>query len=271
MLGKYLDAIERGESVNYRTFLKYVPLKYHKKGHYFSLVKDGVGSKYFIEIIDEEVLKDLRLIANKRNSTDRLDAADLGDSHMNKVSINGFGVRDLVNDEYGLLVLSDDRNVFVPKIVSKENCVIIENREVFYSASLKVLLDAHGIEHDKCDVLLGNGNEVKNSYLSSFLWGRYENVYCLFDYDLAGVQMYELLSRRSRNYSTNVRFSMPLDLSLCQRSSLCKKPVSHDFNKVLKLSLELGLMELHRNFLETSRFLEQEMIMVNLKRKTIND
>ena len=265
MLNKYLDAIDIGVSVNFMAFLKQLPAKYGVWRSFFKLEKDGVGTKYFVTFINQDEQKNLRSIAFKKSNMDRLVATELGDSHKHKVSSNGFAVRSLLNNSYSLLVLGLDGSLFVPEIVSNHKCVIIENREVFYSKDLLLLLQLHGINGVECDVILGNGSEVKNKFLSEFLYHRYGDIHCLFDYDLGGIKMYRSLVKSLNGSQVNVEFSLPLDMSLCSRPDNCKKPDSTTFNLALKMALELGLLKLHSDLMSSSRFLEQEMLLVNLE------
>ncbi|WP_146147060.1 hypothetical protein [Photobacterium kishitanii] len=221
---------------------------------------------------DAQAFAELMEIANKKKNGNRLSATELGDSHKKKVSSNGFAFRDLNSKEYSLLVVNAESATFVPKLAINNDCVIIENREVFYSEDLETLLAQHGIDGTKCDILLGNGGEVKNTYLSNFLDGRYDRVHCLFDYDLGGIKMYESLHAALQgSRKTKIMFSMPLIESLCKRPLDYQKPSSSDFNEAIKLASALNLTKLRNNILKASRFFEQEMLLVNIKELSFNE
>lgn len=266
MLNKYLDAIERGDSVNIRSFLKYLPDAYcDNQREFFTLTKDGVGVNYFVAFKKSETLSELRDIATKRKVGGRLGATELGNSHKCKVSSNGFAMRSLKYDVYSLVVVNNNSQSFLPDIAVNKKCVIIENREVFYSDDLAALLLEHGIDGTEYDVILGNGGEVRNTFLAGYLERRYGEVQCLFDYDLAGIQMYGSLVSSISNKDVSITFALPKNPDLYKRPSDSKKPKSSDFHKALKLALELNLIELHADLLKTSRFMEQEMLLVNMK------
>lgn len=267
MLNKYLLDIEAGKSINFRAFLKNLPLPLQNKQLY-SLSKDGKGTKYFVAIKSSQTLEELKSIGLKKANPDRLAATELGNSHKEKVGRNGFAARTPSGSEYSLLVVDSQASIFEPSFAQANECVIVENRELFYSEKLLGLLVAHQINTNNCVIILGNGSEVKNQYLTNYLINKFQKIHCLFDHDLGGLLMYKSIVNATKGTSVEPSFAMPNDMRLCTRPSYASKPSSSDFHAAIRLTVELELPALRADLLKTHRFMEQEMLLVNLNRDT---
>jgi len=108
-----------------------------------------------------------------------------------------------------------------------------------------------------CDVVLGGGNRVTRGAILDWLTG-YEEVFCAFDYDAGGLQMFSTMAAHLGDKAT---FVQPRDWQPWL-ARFCKVPDSTErFTRAVSLAEGLGFVALAEAFRSTGKFMEQEIIL----------
>ncbi|MBY6094678.1 hypothetical protein [Ferrimonas balearica] len=259
---RYLENIQNDKPVNWP---KVVPLlsgqlpSGTRLTDVVVLEKAGKKDLYRVRFKDGELLTDL-LDRYRQGKTGRVGAALAGNSHRHKVSFGGLPIMDLSTGQYGLMVCAAKAVVQDPA-AGHQALVLIENKELFYQpvVVLRELLALTGCRSEDALLVLGNGKEVTNSYFRHWFDG-FSRIDCLFDYDQAGLAMYDTLRRR---HGAKLHFAMPSNLG--EKAELFSlKPEKDEFAYALRLCEQYGFDDLATVFRHTSRFMEQETLLTLL-------
>lgn len=265
-LSHYLGQIVQGEAINFSAFLKELE-KYAKddfidRNTIFQPTKVA-PAKHIVEVIDKERFYQLLLRAEQAPS-DRVEAAKSGDSHQVATSFSHLLVfhSDLPDSRPDVVVIENDslRQNFKPK----GQLLIIENEENFFrfQAILPLLSEFAGkpLDLSNTDVVYGAGKQINKGLNFSF-FEQYNGVFCAFDWDLGGLQMYQSLANK---LTVDVEFLQPKSFAGFQ-SKFCYRPKSNQqWLTALALAQSLGFDGLLQTFKSTLRFLEQEVWLCQL-------
>ncbi|MEX2476026.1 hypothetical protein [Marinobacter sp.] len=210
-------------------------------------------------VLDENAFAELQSVAQAPVS--RVDAAKKGNSHR-----HGTEVSFLLVYHQGLASSRPDVAVIGTESVDMgfqraRSVLVVENERNFYQYAQ--MLDfaskalGTGLKLAECDVVLGGGNRITRGAILDWLKG-YEAVFCAFDYDAGGLQMFSTIAASLGDKTT---FVQPADW---QRwlAKFCKLPDSTErFTRAVSLAEGLGFVALAEAFRTTGKFMEQEMIL----------
>ena len=192
---KYLDRICSGEHINMHSFVKACKsnkIDLQKIQSVFDLHPCLCGAKgmYFLkqknEILFEQYFSRFCLEHNDL----KVEAALRGNSKRGKINGGALHLLEHYQHTSGISLIFRNGDCEVP-IAIKPNLLIVENLNLLLSLTPE---DVYPLELDKYNIIWGHGNEVTNSQFTSFL-NQYQRIDCFFDYDLAGVKMFQNLER----------------------------------------------------------------------------
>lgn len=258
-LNDYLQKILRGQAINYEAFLKKLPEQF-RRCHRDTFATEKVqANRWIVTVLDESAFAELQNLAEAPVS--RIDAAKKGNSHRHGTEVSFLLVyhRGLASSRPDVVVIeSDSVDIGFQRARS---VLVIENERNFYQypQMLSFADQALGrrLQLADCDVVLGGGNRITGSAILDWLKG-YEDVFCAFDYDAGGLQMFSTIAASLGDRAT---FVQPIDWHPW-RARFCKVPDSTErFTRAVSLAEGLGFVALAEAFRSTGKFMEQEMIL----------
>ncbi len=258
-LNDYLRKILQGQPINYEAFLKKLPEPFRRRHREFFATEKVQTNRWVVTILDESAFAELQNIAQVPVS--RVDAAKKGNSHR-----HGTEVSFLLVYHQGLASSRPDVAVIGTESVDMgfhqaRSVLVVENERNFYQYAqmLDFASEALGkrLGLTNCDVVLGGGNRVTRGAVLDWLTG-YEDVFCAFDYDAGGLQMFSTIAASLGDKAT---FVQPRDWQPWL-GRFCKIPDSTErFTRAVSLAEGLGFVALAEAFRSTGKFMEQEMIL----------
>lgn len=258
-MNDYLEKILRGQPINYEAFLKKLPESVRRRHREFFATEKVQTNRWVVTILDESVFAELQSVAQAPVS--RVDAARKGNSHRHGTEVSFLLVyhQELASSRPDVAVIGTES---VDMGFSRARSVlVVENERNFYQypEMLNFAGEALG-EHlrlTNCDVVLGGGNRVTRGAILDWLTG-YEDVFCAFDYDAGGLQMFSTMAASLGEKAT---FVQPRDWQPWL-ARFCKVPDSTErFTRAVSLAEGLGFLALAEAFRSTGKFMEQEMIL----------
>jgi len=258
-LNDYLEKILRGQPINYEAFLKKLPEAFRRRHRDLFAAEKVQTNRWIVRVLDEAAFAELQNIAQAPVS--RVEAAKKGNSHR-----HGTAVSFLLVYHQGLASARPDVAVVGTDSVDMgfhrtRSVLVIENERNFYQYQqmLKFTSEVLGraLHLADCDVVLGGGNRVTRGAILDWLTG-YEEVFCAFDYDAGGLQMFSTMAAHLGDKAT---FVQPRDWQPWL-ARFCKVPDSTErFTRAVSLAEGLGFMALAEAFRSTGKFMEQEIIL----------
>lgn len=258
-LNDYLDKILRGQPINYEAFLKKLPEQFRRRHRDMFSTEKVQFNRWLVTVQDETAFAELQNLVEA--PLNRVDAARKGDSHRHGTEVSFLLVYhgglassrpDVVVVESGPVDIGFQRAGSV---------LVIENERNFYQYQqmLKFAGEALGraLHLASCDVVLGGGNRVTRGAILDWLQG-YEEVFCAFDYDAGGLQMFSTIAA---SLGDKASFVQPREWQPWL-SRFRKTPDSTErFTRAISLAEGLGFDGLAEAFRATGKFMEQEMIL----------
>jgi 5S rRNA maturation endonuclease (ribonuclease M5) len=224
------------------------------------------GSQYLVEACDPEYFSQLLSLYTPEGVPDRVQAAQLGNSHRAPVSGSFLLVRRL-EQPHPQVVLFDSRGSHTPFQQGRDSLLIenLENflrfTEVIHYLKAIPLFANEPQAFANVDVIYGQGAAITNQ-LHTDMIKRYRTVWCLFDLDLGGVRMFASLYNALRASAVDCHFLVPDDalqrlthsnrmLTAEDRTALARyRGLTHELDQAINLMRE------------TSRTLEQEVYLL---------
>ena len=258
-LNDYLEKILHGQPINYEAFLKKLPESFRHRHRDIFATDKVQTNRWIVTILDETAFAELQNVAQVPVS--RVDAAKKGNSHRHGTEVSFLLV-------YHQVLASGRPDVAVIGTDSVDmgfhrarSVLLVENERNFYQylQMLDFASEALGrhVRLTDCDVVLGGGNRITRGVVLDWLAG-YEDVFCAFDYDAGGLQMF---STMTASLGDKARFVQPRDWQPWL-SQFCKIPDSTErFTRAVSLAEGFGFMALAEAFRSTGKFMEQEMIL----------
>ncbi|MDY6815631.1 MAG: hypothetical protein SV598_07110 [Pseudomonadota bacterium] len=258
-LKQYLQKIRRGQPINYEAFLRRLPEAVRRKHRDIFRPEKVSGNGWVVHVLDPSAFAELE--QSSASPVSRAHAAEQGDSHR-----HGTGHSFLLVYREGL---ASDRPDTVVVSESGADCgfglqpsaMVIENEENFFEYQ-RMLAFASACENtslglENCDVVLGSGNRITRRACMAWL-NRYQRVYCAFDYDAGGLQMFATMAGY---LGEKASFIQPRNLE-SWHPKFRKAPANTErFTRGIQLAEGLGFSSLATAFRETGKFMEQEMIL----------
>ncbi|WP_323752343.1 hypothetical protein [Marinobacter sp.] len=192
----YLEKIRKGQPVNYPAFLKKLP-EHAQRLHrdIFTTQKVSVN-RWLVTVNDAAAFENLSEMATVPAS--RVEAAKQGDSHRHATGVSfvlAYHQKQPGPRPDAVVIVGDDVDIGFERAT---NVLVIENEQNFYSYQqmLSFVCDVMGasLELEGCDVVLGGGNRITQAATLKWLAG-YQKVFCAFDYDIGGLQMFATMAR----------------------------------------------------------------------------
>ncbi|ROQ43192.1 hypothetical protein EDB94_2641 [Marinobacter sp. 3-2] len=259
LLNDYLDKILRGQPINYEAFLKKLPDSFRRRHRELFAAEKVKTNRWLVTILDERAFAKLQDVA--QTPVSRLDAAKKGNSHR-----HGTEVSFLLVYHQGLASSRPDVAVIGTESVDMgfrraRSVLVVENERNFYQYSqmLGFASETLGTFLDlaECDVVLGGGNRVTRGAILEWLMG-YEEVFCAFDYDAGGLQMFSTIVASLGDKAT---FVQPADWQPWLARFRNIPDTTERFTRAISLAEGLGFVALAEAFRSTGKFMEQEMIL----------
>lgn len=258
-MNDYLQKILRGQPVNYEAFLKKLPEPFRHHHRALFATEKVQTNRWLVTVLDETAFQALQNAAEAPVS--RVDAAKKGDSHRHGTEASFVLVyhQGLASGRPDVVVVGNDS---VDMGFDRARSVlVVENERNFYQyrQMLEFASEASGqrLVLAECDVVLGGGNRITRGAILDWLQG-YEEVFCAFDYDAGGLQIFATVAAA---LADKAAFVQPDDWQPWL-PRFCRIPDSTErFTKALALAEGLGFLSLAEAFRDTGKFMEQEMIL----------
>lgn len=255
----YLSRIKQGLAINYDAFLRRLPPEVSgRHRQYFETRKVG-PKNWLVRCVDPAVWRRLEEAAKK--PSDRVSAARLGDSHRHRTEAAFLLVyhADLPDERPDVVYLTEGKHV--QGFVSNPNVLLVENEENFFRPQemldLASRLRGEPLSLANTDVVLGSGNRVTRELCVNWL-DHYETVLCAFDYDRGGLGMFSSVRRRLGDKAV---YLQPQSWGRYHAAFRRTPDSTEAYREAIGLAERLGFVELARAFLETGRFMEQEVLL----------
>ena len=191
-LAKYLEKINRNQSLNIDLFLKSAaPFSVTETQLLKILSWKKIKAKlYSVTILDSKAFNELIQQYPLNPITDRIDASTAGNSHSKAVSGSMLSLLAHQNSFPQLVIFSSDGDYKTPNSLHK-NLLIIENLENFLAVikqpdTLNLWLDKEW----SCDIVYAQGNAISNKLHQKF-FSQYDKIRCLLDIDLGGLDIFK--------------------------------------------------------------------------------
>jgi len=258
---QYITQIKTGQPINFSRFISLLPELYNKQKYEIFDITLQAPQRWLVTCT-AETMKDLEKLTLRPSS--RIQAAEMGDSHQLSVS-SGFllvyhnALTDLRPD-----VVYLEQHSYLQGFKPKKNLLIVENEENFFLPKIMLKLAEKFTQQQfdltNTDITLGSGTRATSALARSW-YQQYENIYCAFDYDLAGLKMYRTLKNKSDGH---VHFLQPTDYN--DYSSYFKmKPRSHSqLIECIEIAKQLGFSALSETVKKQRKFMEQEMLLMEM-------
>jgi len=258
-LNDYLEKILRGQPINYEAFLKKLPEAFRRRHREVFATEKVQTNRWIVRVLDETAFAELQNVAEAPVS--RIDAAKKGDSHRHGTEVSFFLVyhEGLESSRPDVVVIEDD--CVDIGFQRARSVMVVENERNFYQyrQMLHFAGEALGKRFHlaECDVVLGGGNRVTRGAILDWLQG-YEEVFCAFDYDAGGLQMFSTIAA---SLCDKVTFVQPPDWQPWLGRFRKLPDTTERFTRAISLAEGLGFVALAEAFRSTGKFMEQEMIL----------
>ncbi|KXJ48288.1 hypothetical protein SAMN04487868_11785 [Marinobacter salarius] len=258
-MNDYLEKILRGQPINYEAFLKKLPEAFRRRHRKLFATEKVKTNRWLVTILNETAFTELQDVT--QTPVSRVDAAKKGNSHR-----HGTEVSFLLVYHQGFAHSRPDVVVIGTEFVDMgfhqaRSVLVVENERNFYQYSqmLDFASETLGrrLELAECDVVLGGGNRVTRGAILGWLQG-YEEVFCAFDYDAGGLQMFSTIAASLGNKAT---FVQPPDWQPWLAWFRNIPDTTERFTRAISLAEGLGFVPLAEAFRATGKFMEQEMIL----------
>ncbi|GAA0850497.1 hypothetical protein GCM10009113_32040 [Marinobacter szutsaonensis] len=255
----YLEKIRRGQPINYEAFLRKLPEDIRRKHRDIFRPEKVSGNGWVVHILVPSVFAELE--QSSAAPVSRAHAAEQGDSHRHGTGHSFLLVyrKGLASDRPDTVVVSESgADCGFPL---KSSAMVIENEENFFEYR-RMLAFASACENaslglENCDVVLGGGNRITRRACMAWL-NQYQRVYCAFDYDAGGLQMFATMA----DYlGEKAGFVQPRSLESWLPKFRKVPGNTERFTRAIRLAENLGFSSLATAFRETGKFMEQEMIL----------
>ena len=252
---QYLNAVKEGRVINAHRFKKLLQsedLSLEAIGN----IKHVKSSKYTVSVTDPELLENL--IHRFAPSKSRVDASTrLGDSHLHSTSATYLIAKQGKENSTDFVIKCsrNGKNEVVSDDWKEQTAILIENSEC-YTQSQDFLANLGIKDTNHKLVIWSAGNAVTHPLTISVLTEFKHLLYCP-DYDLAGIEIFETLSR---TLGEKITFVMPDNLE--DYSEHCRAPKTDEhYVKALEKALKHGFTPMIAMLKKGMGVLEQEVII----------
>jgi len=260
-LQQYLIQIKAGRTINFSRFISLLPEFYDKQKYELFNVTLQAPQRWLVSCSDETLTK-LEKLVEKPNT--RLQATEMGDSHLVRVSFGFVLVYHGALTDNRPDVVYLEQGSYLQGYQAKKRLLIIENEENFFQPVLMLRLAEkftnQQFDLENTDVALGCGGRVISKLALSW-YQQYNEILCLFDYDAAGLKMYQTLKAK---LGEHVQFLQPQSYSDYEQY-FKMQPKSHSqLVTCINLAEKLGFTGLSKTVRKHRKFMEQEMLLLEI-------
>ena len=258
---QYINQIKAKKPINFSRFIGLLPELYNKQKHKFFDITLQAPQRWLVTCTTE-TMQDIETLALRPSS--RIQAAEMGDSHQLSVS-SGFLLvyHDALSDiRPDVVYLEQDS--YLQGFKPKKNLLIVENEENFFLPTIMLKLAEKFTQRQfdltNMDIVLGSGTRATSALARSW-YQQYENIYCAFDYDLAGLKMYRALKT---NLTTSVQFLQPHSYGEYEHYFKMDPKKHSKLMECINLAEQLGFTALAETVQKHKKFMEQEMLLLEI-------
>jgi hypothetical protein len=260
---KYLRKIKNGELINYDAFIKLLEAEgfAREEIHQSFSVNKISKTQYQITVTNEERFNTLTTKFPERSISDRISAAEAGNSHRHPVS-KAMLILWPYQADHPVVVFNNSEQVNSPVTLSK-NLLVMENQENFVQKerTLNFLMrEIPGFNDKQLDVAFASGNAITNRLNKAF-FNHYSRIDCLLDLDIGGLEIFESLANLTQHPALN--FLLPA----CAENLLLDfgiKLEDHHLPRLRKLDASCPKLKAPiRLIVENLKMLEQELYLRN--------
>ncbi|KAF3982023.1 MAG: hypothetical protein HFP81_01640 [Methylococcales symbiont of Hymedesmia sp. n. MRB-2018] len=260
-LQQYLNQIRAGKAINFSRFISLLPELYKTQKRERFDVTLQAPQKWLVNC-SLDLLQELETLAE--HPTNRLQAADRGDSHRFAVSVGFLLVYHHALADMRPDVVYLEQDSYLQNFQAKKRLLIVENEENFFLPELMLKLATkftkQQIDSTNTDIALGSGVRV-TSRLARSWYQQYDHILCAFDYDATGLKMYRTLKT---NLGDHIQFLQPHSYSEYQQCFKMKPKTQRQLMECIKLAEQLGFVALAATVQKHKKFMEQEMLLLEM-------
>jgi hypothetical protein len=260
----YFKKIENHEPINFDVFAKLL----NEEGvnsetilNIFSANKIGRSNSYQVNIKNRESFNKLSVRFPECSISDRISAAEAGNSHRHPVS-KAMLVLWPYQSEHPVVVLNSADHINTPVKLS-QNLIIMENQENFVrrEAMLNFLMkEIPGFNDDQLDVVFASGNAITNKLNKAF-FNHYSRIDCLLDLDIGGLEIFQSLDRLTQHPALNFLLPNCVESLLSKYGMILK---DHHLPRLRKLAENCPKLDrAFRLIAKNQKMLEQEIYLRN--------
>ncbi len=261
-ISNYLNHIKQGKPINFDNFIKKLTIEGYDDRAILTIFSTQKLSKfrYQVSISDEKQFAQLQTNFPDYTITDRVSAAQAGDSHKHPVS-QSMVIVWTHQQNHPVVILNDAKGI-KKTVTLGQHLLIIENQENFVQkdqtiAFLKQQLPSFNDE--ALDIAHGSGNAISNRLNKAF-FDHYQQIDCLLDLDIGGLTTFANLAELTSHPRLN--FLLPpcadqllgeskMALQNKHRAALCKFKQNYP-----ALQPAIDLMIHHKKMLEQEMYLQ---------------
>ncbi|GGC56146.1 hypothetical protein [Marinobacter halophilus] len=258
-MNDYLQKILKGQAINYEAFLKKLPEAFRRRHRDLFSTEKVAANRWRVTVLNTSMFDELQ--RHVATPVSRVDAARKGNSHR-----HGTEVSFLLVYHGGLASDRPDSVVIAGDLVDlgfrpATSVLVVENERNFFHYRQMLAFVAEclnePLELASCDVILGGGNRITQSSVLNWLAG-YQRVFCAFDYDAGGLQMFATIAGK---LGDRAQFVQPTDWQPWLAQFRMAPKTTERFTKAVAMAEDLGFIPLAQAFRATGKFMEQEMIL----------
>lgn len=202
---KYLTYIKSGKPVNFDCFKKQLAQHGVNEQTVLEIFSTDKLSRtsYLVSILDQHRFNQFLIDFPEHAVTDRVSAAQAGNSHKHRVSKAMIVLWSELLD-HPVVVLNDGDQITTPVSLSKR-LLIIENQENFVQKqqTLDFLQQQFpDFKRTNLDIVHGAGNAICNRLNKAF-FSQYQQIDCLLDLDIGGLEIFTNLVNLTRHEKLN--------------------------------------------------------------------
>lgn len=259
----YFKKIENNETVNFDVFVKLLNeqgIDSEEVLKIFSVNKIS-KNRYEVNINNTESFYNLSVRFPECSISDRISAAEAGNSHRYPVS-KAMLILWPYQSEHPVVVLNSTNHINTPVKLS-QNLLIMENQENFVrrEAMLNFLMkEIRGFNDDQLDVVFASGNAITNKLNKAF-FNHYSRIDCLLDLDIGGLEIFQSLDRLTQHPALNFLLPNCVESLLSKYGMILK---DHHLPRLRKLAENCPKLDhAFRIIAKNQKMLEQEIYLRN--------
>ena len=255
-----LDNIKKGNSVNWPVLhRKLSRLKIDDSLIYQAIaVKQYSETAYRVDIIDHNAFNAILQRIQPIDKSSRAAASVTGDTH--QTNVNGALLVAVTEQSKSPYVHVFMKNALLPH-PKKQHAIIIENLECFLNfKEIYLFMKNHcQMPYNMKDIefIYAAGNSISNQAITPYLKEFKGDVFCLFDIDIGGLQIYKNLLKSGLSIR-NTHFVIPNDIEQRLKKSRreTRKSEINKLNNFLNISKQIDQLIRLMHYYQTT--IEQE-------------